>query len=96
MGLYSTSSGSTDSLSDENGVLSSGRGSRWSRCLEMRLRRGLARLDGDARAAFGLRPELPAGTTQGYRIVCTCGGRTRGDLRDHVRGCPQCVYNHVQ
>lgn len=54
MGLYSTSSGSTDSLSDENGVFSSGSGSRLSKCLEIRLRRGLARLrDGDARAASG-------------------------------------------
>ncbi|KAL3710228.1 hypothetical protein TMatcc_004020 [Talaromyces marneffei ATCC 18224] len=41
IGLYSRSSGSTDSLSDEKGVFSSGNGSRWSKCLAMRDRRAL-------------------------------------------------------
>jgi hypothetical protein len=39
MGLYSTSSGAREFLSVEKGVLSSGNGRRWSRCLEIRLRR---------------------------------------------------------
>ena len=45
MGLYSTSSGNSDSLSVEKGVLRSGSGRRWSRCLEIRLRRSLVNLD---------------------------------------------------
>lgn len=45
MGLYSTSSGNSESLSVENGVLRSGNGRRWSRCLEIRLRRSLVVLD---------------------------------------------------
>lgn len=44
IGLYSTSSGSTETfLSLENGVLSAGKGSLWSMCLEIRLNRGFAR-----------------------------------------------------
>lgn len=39
MGLYSMSSGAREFLSVEKGVLSSGNGRRWSRCLEIRLRR---------------------------------------------------------
>lgn len=45
MGLYSTSSGARACLSVEKGVLSSGSGGRWPRCLEMTLRRGVARED---------------------------------------------------
>lgn len=45
MGLYSRSSGSTEILSVEKGVLSSGNGRRCSRCLEIRLKRPVARED---------------------------------------------------
>ena len=45
MGLYSTSSGTRESLSVEKGVLRSGNGRRWSRCLEIRLKRCVVDLE---------------------------------------------------
>lgn len=45
MGLYSTSSGTSESLSVEKGVLRSGNGRRWSRCLEIRLNRCVVDLE---------------------------------------------------
>lgn len=45
MGLYSMSSGNSEFLSVEKGVLRSGNGRRWSRCLEIRLKRSVGDLD---------------------------------------------------
>jgi hypothetical protein len=60
-GLYSRSSGSTDNLSDENGVFSSGSGSRWSKCLAMRDRRAFPVPRRECDASFA----SPRGTQPG-------------------------------
>jgi hypothetical protein len=64
MGLYSTSSGAREFLSVEKGVFSSGNGRRWSRCLEIRLRRCVV----DGGASFSdLRRGEPRGYNSGWR-----------------------------
>ena len=60
IGLYSTSSETSEFLSVENGVFSSGNGRRWSRCLEIRLRRCVF----DEGASFS---DLRRGATAGQR-----------------------------
>lgn len=57
MGLYSTSSGAWEFLSVEKGVLRFGNGKRWSRCLEIRLRRCVV----DLLASFPIRGGAAAG-----------------------------------
>ena len=57
MGLYSTSSGTSEFLSVEKGVFNSGNGRRWSRCLEIRLKRCFV----DVGASFPIRGGGAAG-----------------------------------
>lgn len=58
MGLYSRSSGASESLSVEKGVFKSGNGKRWSRCLEIRLKRCWV----DLFASFPIAAGLPRGS----------------------------------
>jgi hypothetical protein len=73
MGLYSTSSGAREFLSVEKGVFSSGNGRRWSRCLEIRLRRCCVEVG----ASFS---DLRRGVPRGFQWDWSLGRRGIGLL----------------
>lgn len=83
IGLYSTSSGAREFLSVEKGVLSSGNGRRWSRCLEIRLRRCVV----DVGASFS---DLRRGCRGVTGLVGGVGllVNSRGKQASKVRGSP--------
>lgn len=62
MGLYSMSSGAWELLSVEKGVFRFGKGKRWSRCLEIRLKRWLVDL-----VAIRFAAGQPRGKLYGWR-----------------------------
>lgn len=90
IGLYSMSSTSTDSLSDEKGVLSSGSGnvSRWSKCLEIKLRREFALPDCGASVAIGEGPKPPRSLIKGLFPYSVTESRGKA-LKDQTRNSRQ-------